>query len=92
MSMHKYSSYIEDQFGESFINFRPLSSENEAFEICHITAAVTAKRFLELLPPNVCDVHVCEALERSLELLPPQFQHSDFAALRRTETLEADLR
>ena len=42
MSMHKYSSYIEDQFGESFINFRPLSSENEAFEICHITAAVTA--------------------------------------------------
>ena len=42
MSMHKYSSSIEDQFGESFINFRLLSSENESFEICHITAAVTA--------------------------------------------------
>ena len=42
MSMQKYSSYIEGQFGESFINFRPLSSENDAFDICHITVAVTA--------------------------------------------------
>ena len=32
MSMHKYSSCIEDQFGENFINFRPLSSENEALK------------------------------------------------------------
>ena len=43
MSMHKDSSYIEDQFGESFINFRPLSSENEAFTVIIIVVVIDAQ-------------------------------------------------
>jgi len=65
------------------------AAENVRFVREFLSGNVSRESYVELLRALY---HVYHALESALDKVPTQHQHSDFAVLRRTETLEADLR